>query len=68
MLKALANVLVAVVDVATIYPTVGDPVALTCVESVQNVSVFGEPPEREAAPPEIQELLTAKQPAVKLMP
>jgi hypothetical protein len=63
-----AKVEVAVVEVAVINPTVGDPVALTCVESVQNVSVFGEPPESEAAPPETQTLLTAKQPAERLIP
>ena len=47
----LANVDVAVVDEAMIYPTVGLDVAPTVVAEVQYVSQLFTPPEREAPPP-----------------
>ena len=67
MLTAPANVEVAVVEVAVMYPTVGDPVAAIELGPVQNAKVLVEPvpvcPEPPTQLPEIE-----KQPFVILNP
>jgi hypothetical protein len=60
------NVDVEVV-VEVIYPTVGEDVAPTPVAEDQKVRVFGEPPERVAAPPR-HVPATLTQPPVTLIP
>ena len=67
MLTAPANVEVAVVEVAVMYPTVGDPVAAKVPVGVQKAIVFGEPtPPKLELPTQLPAI--EKQPLVRLIP